>query len=172
MSGATESDAGLASGFGNTTIQVGGAIGLAVLATVATERTDGLLADGGSSAAALNSRLSPRVPDRSGPDRDRGRRRRRRAALGGAARGCGGGSEPGRRARRARARLLRGHLDKERPGRRITDEVTSWPGVEAGLGERGEFGFRVGGREIGHLRVVLSRPNRSSYSGSLRPSHA
>jgi hypothetical protein len=34
---------------------------------------------------------------------------------------------------------------------RITDEVTSWPGVEAGIGKRGEFGFRVGGHEIGHL---------------------
>ena len=33
----------------------------------------------------------------------------------------------------------------------IVDEVTSWPGVEAGLGRRGEFGFRVGGREVGHL---------------------
>ena len=33
----------------------------------------------------------------------------------------------------------------------ITAEVTSWPGVEAGLGSRGEFGFRVGRREIGHL---------------------
>jgi hypothetical protein len=35
--------------------------------------------------------------------------------------------------------------------RQITDEVTSWPGVEAGTGRRGEFGFRVGRREIGHL---------------------
>ena len=33
----------------------------------------------------------------------------------------------------------------------ITDEVTSWPGVEAGPGRRGEFAFTVGGREIGHL---------------------
>jgi hypothetical protein len=33
----------------------------------------------------------------------------------------------------------------------ITEEVTSWPGVEAGPGSRGEFGFRVGGHEIGHL---------------------
>jgi hypothetical protein len=33
----------------------------------------------------------------------------------------------------------------------ITKEVTSWPGVEAGSGARGEFGFRVGRREIGHL---------------------
>ena len=33
----------------------------------------------------------------------------------------------------------------------ITDEVTSWPGVQAGPGRRGEFAFRVGRREIGHL---------------------
>ena len=35
--------------------------------------------------------------------------------------------------------------------RQITDEVTSLPGVEAGIGRRGEFGFRVGRRDIGHL---------------------
>jgi hypothetical protein len=34
---------------------------------------------------------------------------------------------------------------------RITEEVTSWPGVEAGIGRRGEWGFRVGRKEIGHL---------------------
>jgi hypothetical protein len=39
----------------------------------------------------------------------------------------------------------------QRASERITAEVTSWPGVEAGLGSRGEFGFRVGSREIGHL---------------------
>ena len=33
----------------------------------------------------------------------------------------------------------------------ITKEVTFWSGVEAGFGARGEFGFRVGRREIGHL---------------------
>ena len=33
----------------------------------------------------------------------------------------------------------------------ITEEVTSWPGVEAGYGERSEFAFRLGRREIGHL---------------------
>src|SRR3954452_9860035 len=33
----------------------------------------------------------------------------------------------------------------------ITDEVTSWPGVEAGYGKRGEWGFRVNGHEVGHL---------------------
>jgi hypothetical protein len=35
--------------------------------------------------------------------------------------------------------------------RQITEEVTSWPGVEAGPGSRGEFAFKVGRREIGHL---------------------
>jgi hypothetical protein len=34
---------------------------------------------------------------------------------------------------------------------RITAEVTSWPGVEAGTGRRGEWAFRFGRREIGHL---------------------
>ena len=33
----------------------------------------------------------------------------------------------------------------------ITAEVTSWPGVTAGPGRRGEFSFKVGRREIGHL---------------------
>jgi Family of unknown function (DUF5519) len=37
------------------------------------------------------------------------------------------------------------------PSQQITDEVTSWPGVEAGPGRRGEFAFRVSGKEIGHL---------------------
>jgi Family of unknown function (DUF5519) len=33
----------------------------------------------------------------------------------------------------------------------ITDAATAWPGVEAGPGRRGEFAFKVGRREIGHL---------------------
>jgi hypothetical protein len=34
---------------------------------------------------------------------------------------------------------------------RITAEVTSWPGVQAGPGRRGEFAFKVEEGEIGHL---------------------
>jgi luciferase-like monooxygenase len=33
----------------------------------------------------------------------------------------------------------------------IIEEVTSWAGVTAGPGNRGEFAFKVGRREIGHL---------------------
>ncbi|MFL5863415.1 MAG: luciferase family protein [Solirubrobacteraceae bacterium] len=39
----------------------------------------------------------------------------------------------------------------ERASTQITDEVTSWPGIEAGYGRRGEWAFKLGRREIGHL---------------------
>ena len=41
--------------------------------------------------------------------------------------------------------------DQPSASERITAEVTSWPGVEAGMGRRGEFGFTVAGQRIGHL---------------------
>ena len=53
MSSATGRDAGLASGLINTTVQVGGALGLAVLAAIATSHTDRLREAGDPRLVAL-----------------------------------------------------------------------------------------------------------------------
>jgi len=48
-------EAGLASGVVNTAFMMGGAVGLAILASVADSRTTGLLGSGTGELAALNS---------------------------------------------------------------------------------------------------------------------
>jgi EmrB/QacA subfamily drug resistance transporter len=53
MSDLEPTEAGLASGLVNTSFMMGGALGLAVLASLAASRTDALLADGESQTAAL-----------------------------------------------------------------------------------------------------------------------
>jgi EmrB/QacA subfamily drug resistance transporter len=55
MSGATSDDAGLASGLINTTAQVGGALGLAVLATLSASRSAALIGTGEPTVSALTS---------------------------------------------------------------------------------------------------------------------
>jgi EmrB/QacA subfamily drug resistance transporter len=55
MSDVTPSESGLASGMVNTSFMMGGALGLAILASLAAARTDGLLVSGTASAAALTA---------------------------------------------------------------------------------------------------------------------
>jgi EmrB/QacA subfamily drug resistance transporter len=55
MGDADPTEAGLASGLVNTTQMMGGALGLAILASLAASRTDTLLASGDNAVSALNS---------------------------------------------------------------------------------------------------------------------
>jgi EmrB/QacA subfamily drug resistance transporter len=58
VSGVREQESGLASGLINTSQQIGGALGLAVLATIANSRTDDLLANAGGTRPELTSALN------------------------------------------------------------------------------------------------------------------
>jgi EmrB/QacA subfamily drug resistance transporter len=58
VSGVRDQESGLASGLINTSQQIGGALGLAVLATIANSRTDSLVASSGGDPSALANALN------------------------------------------------------------------------------------------------------------------
>jgi EmrB/QacA subfamily drug resistance transporter len=55
MAGASPQDSGLVSGFTNVTLQMGAALGVAILASVSTARTNSLIGSGAATNAALTS---------------------------------------------------------------------------------------------------------------------
>ena len=63
VSGISEDDSGLASGLINTSQQIGGALGLAVLATIANSTTEGLIKTAGGNPAAIPGALTDGFQD-------------------------------------------------------------------------------------------------------------
>ena len=123
VSGIEDREQGLASGLINTSQQIGGALGLAILATVANTRTDNVLPTAGGNPRALPGRPRRGVPgrlprcgadrrDRPGadarPDPQQRQPRARRADQAGPRRASGGvGGLVTESARRRRASLTR-----------------------------------------------------------------
>ena len=79
MGDVPQEEAGLASGVVNTAFMMGGALGLAVLASLAASRTETLTSDGSSELAALAGGYHARVPRRRDLRRERGGARRTHA---------------------------------------------------------------------------------------------
>ena len=66
LAGTKPQEAGLASGLINTSQQIGGAVGIAILSTIAVSTTDDAVADGIGTAGCAHGRLRERVLGGSG----------------------------------------------------------------------------------------------------------
>ena len=80
MADVPAADAGLGSGIINVSQQVAGALGLAVLGTIATNHSKALAGRGPRARQLARRRLPPRLRDRRGEHRGRDRDRARRPA--------------------------------------------------------------------------------------------
>jgi EmrB/QacA subfamily drug resistance transporter len=141
VAGVKSEDAGLASALLNTSQQVGGALGLAILSTIATSRTNSVLADAprlGLSHALVQGFHSAFV-----------------AAVGFAV--AGGlialltiSRNVGRSAPAAEA-AAEEHVEPEGVANRIAAAVESWEGATSYVHHSGDIELRAGGSKLGYL---------------------
>ena len=167
-SGVPVDDAGLASGLFNTSQQIGGALGLALLSTFAANKTADVLASSGGKPTDGGDRAGARrrLPHRL--DRVRGiPRRRRRAAV-----------RPASPRRRARRRARRGRAGRHRRRRaarvgcRREDRTVPDRAVLRRSRVHGAVHALVERRRVGQRPPTCSRSSRMPRSGSWRSGSA
>ena len=113
LAGVSQAEAGIASGLINTSQQIGGAVGIALLSSIAISRTENEIVAGTAPARSADVRLPARVLGRC---RHRARRRRRgaRADPAGGDRACRRGGRGSRRLeRRQQLQQLCGAVDHD-----------------------------------------------------------
>ena len=174
MADVPAADAGLGSGITNVSQQISGALGLAVLSTIAANHTKGLLAAHHGLTELPDRRLPPRVPRRRGDDRRRHRPRLRAPAA--APRGAGAPTRQRPRGRRRRIASTSTSKEKphdtsrslSRPRNHVKPSEPPLAARRAGVAPAAEYTLdlrrRRGQLHPRHLAATPSTPLRRSFA--------